>query len=81
MKVVKPFDDVRCVSHILGKGPRHWQDQYEFMGARVPQSVRKLLEVLECIKMSFPADKECNRCCGSVRSQDFSKRMMSYLIK
>ena len=35
-KVVKLFDDVDLVSHILRMVPRHWQDQYKLMGATVP---------------------------------------------
>ncbi len=48
--VVKPFNDTNLVSHILRLVSRNWQDQYKLSGATVPQSVRKLLESLECIK-------------------------------
>ena len=57
-KVVEPFNDVDLASHILRIVPRHWQDQYKLTGATVPQSVCKLLEVLERIEKAFPTDKE-----------------------
>ena len=49
-KVVKLFDDVDLVSHILRMVPRHWQDQPELTGATVPQSICKLLEALSASK-------------------------------
>ena len=52
------FDDVNLVSHILRMVPRHWQDQYELMGAIVPESVCKLLEALYRIEKVFPTEKE-----------------------
>ncbi len=47
MKVCGSFDDAYLASHILRMVPWNWQDQYEFSGALVPQSVREHLEVLE----------------------------------
>jgi hypothetical protein len=51
--VCGPFDDADLASHILRMVPRNWQDQYELSGALVPQSVRELLEVLECIEKAY----------------------------
>jgi hypothetical protein len=59
-KFVKPFDDVDLTRHILQMVPS-WQDQYKLTGATVPQSVCKLLEMLEHIKKAFPKDNECKR--------------------
>ena len=47
-----PFDDPDLASHILKMVPRSWQDQYELTGATVPQSIRELLEALECIEQA-----------------------------
>ena len=52
-KVVGPFDDPDLASHILRMVPWNWQDQYELTGATVPQSIRELLEALECIERAF----------------------------
>jgi len=52
-KVMMPFNDVDLASQILRMVPRHWQDQYKLKGATVPQSVRKLLEVLERIERAL----------------------------
>ena len=49
-KEVEPFDDADLASHILRMVPKHWQDQYKLMGDTVPQSICKLLEVLEHIE-------------------------------
>ncbi len=57
-KVVQAFDDVDLASHILQMVPRNWQDQYKLTVRSVPQSVRKLLEALECIKKAYPTEKE-----------------------
>ncbi len=38
--------------------PRNWQDHHELTGGTVPQSVCKLLEVLERIKKAYPTKKE-----------------------
>ena len=58
-KVCGPFDDADLASHMLRRVPWNWQDQYELSGALalVPQSVRELLEVLECIKKAYPIEK------------------------
>ena len=56
---MEPFDDYDIVSHILRIVPKHWQGKYEFTGSTVPQSVCKLLEVLECIKKAFPKKNQC----------------------
>ena len=58
-KVVEPFNDADLASHILRMVPKHWQDQYKHTGGTVPQSVRKLLKVLEHIKKAFLTKKEC----------------------
>jgi hypothetical protein len=73
-KVVEPFDDVDLASHILRMVPRHWQDQYKLMGATVPQSVRKLLEVLEHIEKAFPTKKEHKGSKASVTGGCSSKK-------
>jgi hypothetical protein len=73
---VEPFDDVDLVSHILRMVPRHWQDQYKLRGATVPQSVRKLLKALECIKKAFPTDKECEGPTANVNGGGSSKKRM-----
>ena len=53
-KEVEPFEDADLVSHILRMVSKHWQDQYKLTGGTVPQSVRKLLEALECIENAIP---------------------------
>jgi hypothetical protein len=73
-KVMEPFNDVDLASHILRMIPRHWQDQYKLMGATVPQSVRKLLEVLERIEKAFLTKKECEGPKANVNRGDFSKK-------
>ena len=57
-KEVELFDDADLASHILRMVPKHWQDQYELTGSTVPQSVCKLLKVLERIKKAFPTKTE-----------------------
>ncbi len=57
-KVVQAFNDVDLASHILQMVPMNWQDQYELTVGSVPQSVRKLLEALECIEKAYPTEKE-----------------------
>ena len=47
------FDDVNLVSHILRMVPG------QVHGGAVPQSVLKLLEVLEHIKKAIPTKKKC----------------------
>jgi hypothetical protein len=49
-KILEPFNDIDLASHILRIVPWHWQGQYELTRAIVPQSVHKLLEVLEHIQ-------------------------------
>jgi hypothetical protein len=73
-KVVKPLDDVDLVSCILRIVPRHWQDQYKLAGAMVPQSMGKLLEVLEHIEKAFLMEKKCNGKCGSAKEGRSSKK-------
>lgn len=58
-KVLKPFNDVDLVSHILRMVSRHWHDQYELIRMMVTQSMWKLLEVLECNEKSCLTTKEC----------------------
>jgi hypothetical protein len=55
---VAPFNDADLASHILRMVPKHWQDQYKLTGTTVPQSIRKLLEALECIEKALPTEKE-----------------------
>ncbi len=56
-KVVQAFNDVDQASHILRMVPKNWQDQYKLTGGTVPQSIRKLLEALECIEKAYPTKK------------------------
>ena len=56
--MVQAFDDVDLASHILRMVPRNWQDQYKVTVGSVLQSVRKLLEALECIEKAYPTEKE-----------------------
>ena len=58
MKIIRPFDDADLASHILRMVPRNWQDQYKLSGAMVPQSVRRLLEAMECIEKACPTNKD-----------------------
>ena len=75
-KVMKPFDDVDLVSHILKMVPRHWQDQYKLTGATVPQSVRKLLEALKRIEKAFPTEKEFKGTQTSAKGGGSSQKKM-----
>jgi len=75
-KVMEPFNDMDLASHILRVVLRHWQDQYKLTGATVPQSVRKLLEALECIKKAFLTKKECNGPKANVNGGGSSKKRM-----
>ena len=78
-KEVAPFDDADLASHILRIVPKHWQDQYDLTGGTVPQSVRKLLEVLEHIEKAFPTKKECEGPKASATGGGSSeKRMVSF---
>jgi hypothetical protein len=74
---VEPFDDADLASHILRMVPKHSQDQYKLMGGTVPQSMRKLLKVLERIKKAFPAEKECEGPKASMTGGDSSKKLMA----
>jgi hypothetical protein len=56
--------------------PKHWQDQYELTGGTVPQSIRKLLEALECIEKAFPTKKERKGPKASVNGGGSSKKRM-----
>ncbi len=75
-KVVQAFDDVDLASHILRMVPRNWQDQYELTVGSVPQSVRKLVEALECIEKAYPTDKERERPKSSTDGGGSSKKRM-----
>ena len=68
------FNDVGLASHILRMVPRNWQDQYKHTGAIVPQSVHKLLKVLEHIEKAFPTKKECIGPWASVKGGSSSKK-------
>ncbi len=57
-KVVQAFNNADLASHILHMVPRNWQDQYELTGGTVPQSVCKLLKVLEHIEKAYLTEKE-----------------------
>jgi hypothetical protein len=56
--------------------PKHWQDQYELTGGTVPQSVRKLLEVLECIEKTIQTEKERKGSKASTTGGGSSKKWM-----
>jgi hypothetical protein len=75
-KEVEPFDDADLASHILRMVPKHWQDQYELTGGTVPQSIRKLLKVLERIEKACPTKKECEWPKASVTGGGSSKKQM-----
>jgi len=75
-KVVGSFNDMDLASHILRMVPSNWQDEYELSGALVPQSVRELLDVLECIEKAFPTDKVGEGTKGAAKSGDSAKRKM-----
>jgi hypothetical protein len=76
MKVVGSFVDMDLASHILWMVPRNWQDQYELSGLLVPQSVRKLLDVLERIEKAFLTDKVGEGTKGAAKSGGSAKRKM-----
>ena len=59
--------------------PKHSQDQYKLMGGTVPQSMRKLLKVLERIKKAFPTKKDCKGPKAGVTGGGSSKRRMNLL--
>jgi hypothetical protein len=73
---MEPFDDADLASHILRMVPKHWQDQYKLMGGNVPQSVCKLLKVLERIEKAFPTEKEHEGPKASATGCDSSKKRM-----
>jgi hypothetical protein len=75
-KVCGPYDDANLASHILRMVPPNWQDQYELSGALVPQSVRELLEVLECMKKAYPTDKVGEGSKDAAKSNDSAKKKM-----
>ena len=75
-KVCGPFDDADLASHILRMVPQNLQGQYEHSGALVPQSVRELLEVLECIKKAYPTEKVGEGPKNAAKSSDSSKKKM-----
>ena len=77
--MVQAFDGVDLASHILQMVPRDWKNQYKLTGGTVPQSVRKLLEALECIKKAYPTEKEHEEPKASVAGGGSSiKRMVSF---
>jgi hypothetical protein len=60
-KIIGPFDDANLTSHIIRMVPRNWQNQYKLSGAKVHQSVSKLLEAQEHIKKAFLTNKHHER--------------------
>ncbi len=59
--------------------PQNWHYQYELSGALIPQSVRELLEVLECIKKACPIEKVGEGPKNAAKSSDSStKKMISF---
>ena len=78
-KAVKAFDDIDLASHILRMVPRQWQDQYKLTGNTVPQSVQKLLQVLERIEKAFPTKKDCKRPkTGTTGGSSSKKKMVTF---
>ncbi len=78
-KVVQSFDDADLASHILHMVPRNWQDQYKLTGGTVPQSIHKLLEVLEHIKKAFPTKKDHEKPkAGATGGGSSKKKMVSF---
>ena len=78
-KVVQSFNDADLASHILRMVPRNWQDQYGLTGGTVPQSVRKLLEVLERIEKAFPTEKDHEKPkAGAPGGGSSKKKMVSF---
>ncbi len=75
-KVVGHFDDADLANHILRMVPQNWQDQYKLSGALVPQSVRELLKVFECIEKAYPTDKAGDRTKNATDATNSSKRKM-----
>ena len=75
-KEVVLFNDANPASHILRMVQRLWQDQYKLLGGMVPQSVCKLLKVLEHIKKAFPTKKECKGSKASATGGGSSKKRM-----
>ena len=61
--------------------PRNWHDQYTLRWATVPQSVCKLLEVLELIKRAFPTDTECKGTHASVKGGGSSKQLLLSTVR
>jgi hypothetical protein len=56
--------------------PWNRQDQYELTGTTVLQSIRELLEALECIEQAFPTKKVGDGPKTTTKSSDSSKRKM-----
>ena len=78
-KVVQSFDNSYLASHILHMVPRNWQDQYKLTGGTVPQSIRKLLEALECIEKAFPTKKDREKPkAGATGGGSSKKKMVSF---
>jgi hypothetical protein len=67
-KVVKPFNNMDLVSHILRVAPRHRKNLYELTEVTVSQRIQKLLETLERIEKAYPTDKECDGSHGNAKS-------------
>ena len=75
-KVCGPFDDADLASHILRMVLQNWQDQYQLSGALVPQSVRELLKVLECIEKAYPTKMVGEGPKAGAKSSNLSKKKM-----
>ena len=75
-KEVAPFDDADLASHSLRMVPKHWQDQCKLTSGTVPQSVHKLLEVLEHIEKAFLTEKERKGPKASTTGGGSSKKRM-----
>jgi hypothetical protein len=46
-KPIKAFDEAELANLLLCMCPKSWQDQYDLMQDSLPQSIRKLLGILE----------------------------------
>ena len=79
-KVVHAFDDADLASHILRMVSRNWQDQYELTDGTVPQSVCRLLKVLECIEKAYPTKKEQQGPEATATGGGSSKKRMVSLV-
>jgi hypothetical protein len=71
---VKSFDDVDLASHLLQMIPRNRQGHYELSGVTVPESVHKLLEVLELIEKAILTDNTHEGHKNTVKPSNTSKK-------